>query len=106
MPYSAQHKLKTREQIIEAGRVLFILHGFDAVSIDMVMEAVGLTRGGFYNHFESKEALYQAAISSFLHGRGAQWRQNAEVDKAERGSGEATRRTINSYLSEEHLGGP
>jgi len=103
MPYSAQHKQKTRERITEAGRVLFNRHGFEAVSIDMVMETVGLTRGGFYNHFASKEALYQAAVSSFLNGRGARWREEAQVDAARPGSGAATERMVSSYLSQEHL---
>jgi AcrR family transcriptional regulator len=34
----------------------------------MVMEAAELTRGGFYNHFKSKEELFAGAVSSFLMG--------------------------------------
>ena len=103
MPYSKGHKQRTRERIVEAARVLFNRHGFESVTIDQVMEAAGLTRGGFYNHFESKEQLYGEAVISFLAGRGAQWRDEAGVETSDPGPDEA-RRMIASYLSSEHLG--
>jgi TetR/AcrR family transcriptional repressor of nem operon len=65
MPYSAQHKARTRARIVEAARKLFNRHGFELVSIDQIMAAAGLTRGGFYHHFDSKDALYAAAVTSF-----------------------------------------
>ena len=46
MPYSSEHKQKIRVQIIESARVLFNRLGFQEVTIDMVMENAGLTRGG------------------------------------------------------------
>jgi len=102
MPYSKDHKLKTRAKIVESARILFNRHGFVDVTIDQVMENAGLTRGGFYNHFKSKEALYAAAVSSFLMGRGAQWRAKAGVDPAIP-SPEMARQMIQGYLSPEHL---
>ena len=54
MPYSPQHREKTRARIVESARMLFNRHGFEDVTIDMVMGDAGLTRGGFYNHFDSK----------------------------------------------------
>ncbi len=53
MPYSSEHKQKTRAKIVESARILFNRHGFQDVTIDMVMENAGLTRGGYYNHFKS-----------------------------------------------------
>ena len=70
MPYSTEHKKQSREKIVESARILFNRFGFQDVTIDMVMKHAGLTRGGFYNHFKNKEALYAAAVSSFLAGRG------------------------------------
>ena len=102
MPYSAQHKHETRARIVESARILFNRHGFEDVTIDRVMEVAGLTRGGFYNHFKSKEELYGEAVSSFLMGRGAQWRASAGVDPGHP-SPEIARRMIESYLSPEHL---
>lgn len=102
MPYSAEHKQKTRALIVEAARVLFNRHGFDGVTIDMVMNAAGLTRGGFYNHFENKETLHKEAVRSFLHGRGAQWREEAGI-ASDQIDEEAVQQMLASYLSDEHL---
>ena len=102
MSYSAEHKQKTRMRIVEAARVLFNRHGFEGVTIDAIMKAAGLTRGGFYNHFESKEQLYGESVSSFLMGRGARWRADAGVDPS-RPSPVMARRMIDGYLSVEHL---
>lgn len=103
MPYSSAHKQRTRAKIVEAARVLFNRHGFSAVTIDQVMQAAGLTRGGFYNHFASKEALHSEAVASFLMGRGAQWRTDAGVDPENPSPG-ITQRMLDSYLSSAHLG--
>lgn len=65
MPYAADHKDRTRTRIVDSARVLFNRHGFERVTIDDVMRRAGLTRGGFYHHFENKASLYAAAVSSF-----------------------------------------
>ena len=57
---------------------------------------------GFYNHFKNKEELFAAAVSSFLMGRGAQWRAEAGVDPAK--PREAARQMLAGYLSKKHLG--
>jgi len=103
MPYSREHKQKTRAKIVESARVLFNRYGFHDVTIDMVMENAGLTRGGYYNHFKSKEALFGAAVSSFLMGRGAEWRADAGVDPT-KPSPTMARQMIEGYLSSDHLG--
>lgn len=68
MPYTKEHKQKTRERIVDAARRLFNRHGFGDVSIDDIMAAAGLTRGGFYNHFGTKDELYAAVVAQFLDG--------------------------------------
>jgi TetR/AcrR family transcriptional repressor of nem operon len=65
MPYSAEHKARTRARIIASARVMFNRHGFEQVSIDGVMAHAGLTRGAFYYHFKSKDELYAEAVRSF-----------------------------------------
>jgi TetR/AcrR family transcriptional repressor of nem operon len=102
MPYSAEHKDKTRKKIVETARVLFNRHGFNGVSIDMVMQEAGLTRGGFYNHFKNKEELFSEAVMSFLMGRGAEWREDAGVDVTNLRP-EMAHQMIDAYLSPEHL---
>lgn len=103
MPYSSDHKKKTRAKIVESARVLFNRHGFQDVTIDRVMTEAGLTRGGFYNHFKSKEALYAEAVSCFLMGRGAKWRDDFGVNPMEPHP-EMAREMIEGYLSSAHLG--
>lgn len=103
MPYPAEHKQQTRARIVESARILFNRHGFENVTINMVMGAAALTRGGFYNHFKSKEELFAAAVSSFLMGRGAQWRAEAGI-KPGKPMREAATQMVSSYLSKEHLG--
>ncbi|MGZ5200350.1 MAG: TetR/AcrR family transcriptional regulator [Telluria sp.] len=65
MPYTSEHKARTRARIVDSARRLFNRYGFEQVSIDRIMAEAGLTRGGFYSHFESKDDLYAAAVASF-----------------------------------------
>ena len=102
MPYSAEHTKKSKAKIVESARILFNVHGFEKVTIDMVMAQAGMTRGGFYRHFKSKEALYAAAVESFLMGRGAIWRQDAGIDPS-RLSPQMAQQMLDSYLSDQHL---
>ncbi|WP_417331041.1 TetR/AcrR family transcriptional regulator [Halomonas cupida] len=62
MPWKAQHKEESRERILAAAAGYFTSRGFDAVSIDEVMQQAGMTRGAFYAHFSSKAELYAHAI--------------------------------------------
>lgn len=103
MPYPPGHKPEIRRRIVEAARMLFNRKGFAETSIDEVMAAVGLTRGGFYNHFRNKDELFAEAVASFLNGRGRTWRDDAGVDP-QHGGPDTVRAMISSYLSAEHLG--
>lgn len=62
MSYTPDHKQRTRQRILTSARRLFNTHGFEGVTIDAIMADAGLTRGGFYAHFSSKEALFEAAL--------------------------------------------
>lgn len=62
MPYSKNHKLRTKDRILRSATELFCRHGFDKVSIGQIMEVASMTHGAFYNHFESKEALFSASF--------------------------------------------
>ncbi len=61
MRYSRGQKDLTRQRILESAARLFATQGYAAISIEEVMRACGLTRGGFYAHFRSKAALYREA---------------------------------------------
>jgi DNA-binding transcriptional regulator YbjK len=57
MPYAPEHKAEIRTRILDSARRLFNRNGLAAVSIDEIMAGAGLTRGGFYSYFDSKEDL-------------------------------------------------
>lgn len=57
MRVSRQEAAENRERIVEAASRLFRDKGFDGVGVDAIMKQAGLTHGGFYGHFASKDAL-------------------------------------------------
>jgi AcrR family transcriptional regulator len=102
MPYTPEHKQRTREKIVASARVLFNRHGFEQVSIDDVMKGAGLTRGGFYKHFASKDELYAAAVLSFTSCNPFRARL-AETPTTRRSPRDLARLLIRTYLSDETL---
>src|SRR5256885_13817000 len=54
-------KEETRERILRAGARAIRKHGYEGVGVADVMKEAGLTHGGFYAHFESRDALLAAA---------------------------------------------
>jgi TetR/AcrR family transcriptional repressor of nem operon len=56
-----------RRRILDAAGQLFRSRGFDAVSVAEVMHAAGLTHGGFYRHFGSKDDLVAETLTHVLH---------------------------------------
>lgn len=72
MPYSKEHKSKSKDRILQSATELFCRYGFDKVSISQIMQLARMTHGAFYAHFESKEALYNASLlEAFRRSRAA-----------------------------------
>jgi TetR/AcrR family transcriptional repressor of nem operon len=88
MRVSREQMARHREEILDAAARLFRERGFDAVTVREVMEAAGLTHGGFYGHFESKDDLIARTLEHVLE----------RVAPTERDLG----RYAESYLSEAH----
>ena len=63
MRVSREQMLANRLRILDAASRLFREKGFEAVSVAEVMKAAGLTHGGFYGHFDSKDDLIAQAIA-------------------------------------------
>jgi AcrR family transcriptional regulator len=57
---SRQVAMVTRESILDIGEHLFMQRGFEGVTINMIAEAIGVTRGAIYWHFETKSDLLKA----------------------------------------------
>jgi AcrR family transcriptional regulator len=102
MPYTTEHKQQTRGRIVESARRLFNRRGFDEVSIDEIMAQAGLTRGGFYNHFQTKEELYCEALSAFARANPTERWPGVRVDLS-CGGPKRARQIVEAYLSREHL---
>ncbi|AWN46599.1 TetR family transcriptional regulator [Methylobacterium terrae] len=66
MRVSREQFQENRRRILEAAGRLFREKGFSAVTVAEVMEAAGLTHGGFYGHFASKEDLAARALAESL----------------------------------------
>jgi TetR/AcrR family transcriptional repressor of nem operon len=99
MPYTREHKNRSRERILTSALRLFSERGFAQVTIDEVMKHAGLTRGGFYAHFDSKEQLYDEAIR---HGIAT----STLITIARGPKGRATlQQMVNSYLTRSHAEG-
>ena len=62
MGYSQEHIDDTRNRILAAAGRLLRRHGYAGVSVAKIMSAAGLTHGGFYAHFKSKEELFSAMV--------------------------------------------
>lgn len=53
---------RTREKLLRAAVDLFARNGFHAIGLDVVIDAAGVSKQTFYNHFESKDELVLAAL--------------------------------------------
>lgn len=63
MRYSDDHKAKTHQRIIEEAARLFRRDGVGATGLQPLMKTLGLTHGGFYAHFKSKDELVETALA-------------------------------------------
>ena len=102
MPYPQDHRQETRERILTSARRLFNRKGLSEVSIDEVMAGAGLTRGGFYSYFDSKDELYAEAITLFTRRFPSEpWQCGAGAPPPADRPLAAT--IVDAYLSREHF---
>jgi TetR/AcrR family transcriptional repressor of nem operon len=66
MRVTREKAAENRERIVAAAARLFREKGFEGVGVDAIMEDVGLTHGGFYRHFRSKDDLAAEAVARGL----------------------------------------
>jgi AcrR family transcriptional regulator len=64
MRYSEDHKAQTHQRIIDEAARRFRRDGVGATGLQPLMKALGLTHGGFYAHFKSKDELVETALRS------------------------------------------
>ncbi len=101
MPYPPGHRDATRISIIRAARRLFNRFGFAGVSVGQIMAEAGLTHGGFYRHFKSKDDLYAEALQCFFTDPG--WDNNWDGIEIDRNAADIGPQIIRAYLSDRHF---
>ncbi len=62
---TAKESLTTKEQLLQTAMELMLAKGFTAVTVDEICEKTGVTKGGFFHYFESKEDLGKSALEYY-----------------------------------------
>ncbi|UXY50951.1 TetR/AcrR family transcriptional regulator [Pseudomonas tohonis] len=99
MRYSEDHKAETHKRIIAEASRRFRADGIDATGLQPLMKALGLTHGGFYAHFKSKDALVQEALRAAANDASGQWAKVLAKP-------EPLKTLFKRYLSPEHRDNP
>jgi TetR/AcrR family transcriptional regulator, transcriptional repressor for nem operon len=95
-------RAETRQRILTAAGHLFREHGIDGVGVDAVMQQAGLTHGGFYLHFPSKEALAAEVSQSLLEKAAGKWDEISRSPDRDA----ALERIVRPYLDPNHVAQP
>ncbi|MER6118049.1 TetR/AcrR family transcriptional regulator [Streptomyces sp. NPDC001743] len=97
---TSEDKARNRQNIVEAAGRMFRSKGVDAVGIAELMKEAGLTHGGFYNHFASKDDLAaEACGASFKASLGS---LEQLLEEGADLTGPPLNRVVDSYLSAAH----
>jgi TetR/AcrR family transcriptional repressor of nem operon len=82
MRYDSDHKQKTRERVLKEAAKAIRAEGPHRIAVAGVMAKAGLTHGGFYAHFESKDDLVAAAIDTMFGEARARFNRGTPVSGA------------------------
>jgi TetR/AcrR family transcriptional repressor of nem operon len=102
MRYSREHKLETHARIIKRASVRLREKGAHGIGVADLMKDAGLTHGGFYAHFDSREALVIEAFAYAMDRSTARWRQLVEQMPPDK----RLPAIVNSYLTKVHRDDP
>jgi len=94
-------KEETHERIVDAAARAIRKHGYAGVGVADVMKEAGMTHGGFYAHFDSRDALLVAALERAGRDSAASVQRAAEL-RGDKGVS-AFRSLVETYLAEHHL---
>ena|SRR5499433_1618560 len=103
MRYSRQHKDETHNRLLKKAAEEFRRNGVQGTGIAPLMGQLGLTHGGFYAHFDSKNELIAQATGPMFDD-GLAVRMFAAAEAAPKGKG--VRAIVNHYLSPQHRDSP
>jgi len=96
--------LDVRSRIIAAGRQLFSEYGYHGLSMRRIAEVVGVSKAALYYHFQDKESLFLAVLSSYLEALEAEIERIVQEEKSTAGRLRRLVLTIFSQPYEERAG--
>jgi TetR/AcrR family transcriptional repressor of nem operon len=102
MRYKPEHKQETHRRIVESASRQFRAEGVSGPGVVEVMNASGLTQGGFYKHFRDRDDLLVEALAASFESVGARLVEMAAGAPA----GEGWKLIVKRYLSLEHCQHP
>lgn len=102
MPLSKAHKEQTHRRVVQTAARAFRTQGIKGVGVAEVMRLAGMTQGGFYAHFDSKDALVAAACTEGFQESSSPLL--TAMQEAEPGTAIST--YIRGYLSRSHRDHP
>jgi TetR/AcrR family transcriptional repressor of nem operon len=101
MKVSREQAARNRERVVDTAAALFREQGLGGVGVAELMNAAGLTHGGFYAQFGSKEALMAEAVARAFEQSGQRWAQAAARHPDDPLAG-----VVKAYLSRLHRDRP
>jgi TetR/AcrR family transcriptional repressor of nem operon len=102
MRYSKEHKQETHARIVKKASVRLREKGAHGIGVADLMKDAGLTHGGFYAHFDSREALVIEAFGYAMDRATERWRKLAEQTPPEK----RLATIVESYLTPVHRDDP
>jgi TetR/AcrR family transcriptional regulator, transcriptional repressor for nem operon len=102
MGYSKAQKARTHRRIVAIASKRFREKGLGGLGIADLMKDAGMTVGGFYKHFESRDQLVAEAVGSAF----GDWQRRVEAAAASGGPSVSVSELINDYLSDAHRKNP
>src|SRR3954471_5217350 len=102
MRYSKEHKQETHARIVKKASVRLREKGAHGIGVADLMKEAGLTHGGFYAHFDSREALVIEAFAYAMDRANERWRKVAEQTPPEK----RLATIVESYLTTIHRDDP
>lgn len=98
MRNSKEGAAETRKRIVQAASAEFRRNGVDGTGLADLMAAAGLTHGGFYKHFESKDQVIEESVATAIASMVEAMERTASASPGKRG----LRSVLDEYLSAEH----
>jgi TetR/AcrR family transcriptional repressor of nem operon len=102
MRYGSEHKAETRARVLKEAAAAIRRDGVDRIGVAQIMGAAGLTHGGFYAHFESKDDLVAQAVGYMFEDRYAMFFERLDGDEPR----VALARFVDRYVSMRHRDAP